>query len=238
VKVRFKQTAIGAGWAMLQPALHVLIFILVFQYLTRVPSDGIPYPVFAYTGVLPWSYFAKATDRCGNSLVVNTRLITKVYFPRLIVPLAALGAPLVDFGFACLFLLSMMAWYEIVPTWGVLLLPLFLLLTMLSALATGLFVTALNVRYRDVSHLIPFALQVWMFLSPVAYPLSLVPERWRTLYSLNPMVGAIEGFRWALLGTGAPDFLTMTFTGVFVCAVFLSAVLYFRRMERTFADVI
>ena len=238
VKVRYKQTAIGVGWAIFQPLMTMLIFTVVFGNFAKVPSDSLPYPIFAYTALLPWNNFAQAIGRSGVSLVGNANLISKVYFPRLIIPLSAAVAPLVDFAMAFVILLAMMAWFGIAPTWGVLALPLFLLLALATALAVGLWLSALDVRYRDVGYTIPFVVQIWMYASPVAYPVSLVPERWRLLYSLNPMAGVIEGFRWALLGKGNPDFGVMTASAVVVMALLLGGIVYFRRMERTFADVV
>ncbi len=238
VKVRYKQTAIGAAWAILQPLLTMAIFTVVFGHFAKIPSDGLPYPVFAYTALLPWTYFSQSIGRCGNSLVGNASLITKVYFPRLIIPLASVMPPAVDLLWSFLILLGMLTWFGIAPSWGMLALPLFVLLGLLTALAIGLWLSALDVRYRDVSYVIPFLVQIWMFASPVAYPVSLVPERWRLLYSLNPMAGVIEGFRWALLGTHSPDFGVMAASAVVVLALLLGGTVYFRWMERSFADVI
>jgi lipopolysaccharide transport system permease protein len=238
VKVRYKQTAIGVGWAIFQPLMTMIIFTVVFGNFAKIPSDGLPYPIFAFTALLPWNNFAQAISRSGVSLVGSANLISKVYFPRLIIPLSAAVAPLVDFAMAFVILLAMMAWFGIAPTWGVLALPLFLLLALSTALAVGLWLSALDVRYRDVGYTIPFVVQIWMYASPVAYPVSLVPERWRLLYSLNPMAGVIEGFRWALLGTGDPDFGVMTASAVVVIALLLGGIVYFRQMERTFADVV
>jgi lipopolysaccharide transport system permease protein len=238
VKVRYKQTAIGAGWAIFQPLMTMIIFTVVFGNFAKIPSDGLPYPIFTYTALLPWHYFAQAISRSGVSLAGSANLISKVYFPRVIIPLSAAVAPLVDFAIAFAILLVMMAWFGIAPTVGVLALPLFLLLALATALAVGLWLTALGVRYRDVGYTIPFLVQVWMYASPVAYAVSLVPERWRLLYSLNPLVGVIEGFRWALLGKGNPDFGVMTASAVMVMALLSGGIIYFRRMERTFADVV
>lgn len=238
VKVRYKQMVIGAAWAILQPLMAMVIFTVVFGHFARIPSDGLPYPIFTYTALLPWTYFAQAIGQSGASLVGNANLIRKVYFPRLIVPISAAIAPLVDFAIAFVVLLGMMAWFGIAPTWGVLALPLFLLLALVTALAVGLWLSALNVRYRDVGHTIPFLIQIWMFASPVVYPVSLVPERWRLLYSLNPMAGVIEGFRWALLGKKSPDFGVMTVSAIVVLTVLLGGIVYFKQMERTFADVV
>jgi lipopolysaccharide transport system permease protein len=238
VKVRYKQTFIGASWAIFQPAMTMAIFTVVFGNFAKIPSDGMPYAVFAYTALLPWTYFSTALSRSGTGLVSNANLITKVYFPRLIVPLASVIAPAVDFLFAFLLLLGLMAWFGIVPTWGILVLPLFFLLAMITALAIGLWLAPLNARYRDVGHTIPFVTQFWMFASPVVYPVSMIPESWRLLYSLNPMVGVIEGFRWALLGKGDTDFSPMLVSVAVVLVLLVGGVIFFKRMERTLADVI
>jgi lipopolysaccharide transport system permease protein len=238
IKVRYKQTAIGAGWAVLQPLATMAIFTLIFGKLAKMPSDGLPYPIFAFAGLLPWNYFSQALTRSGTSLVGNAGLISKVYFPRLIVPLSAVVAPLVDFAVAFLALVCMMIWFSIEPTWQWLLLPPFLTFAAISALAVGLWLAALNVRYRDVGHTIPFLVQIWMFASPVAYSASLVPERWRLLYSLNPMTGVIEGFRWCLLGTGTLDFKVLTVSAMSVFALLWGGLVFFKRMERTFADIV
>src|SRR4029453_2166984 len=206
VKVRYKQTVLGAGWAILQPAIFVALYPMVLGNLGKIPSDGMPYAVFVYTALLPWTYFSSALSRSGTSLVGNANLITKVYFPRLLIPVASVIAPAVDFLFAFVVLLGLIAWFGIVPTWGVLALPLFFVLAMITALAIGLWLAPLNARYRDVGHTIPFLTQFWMFASPVVYPVSMIPEPWRLVYSLNPMVGVIEGFRWALLGKQNSDF--------------------------------
>ncbi len=238
VKVRYKQTVIGIGWAILQPLLTMLLFAVIFGRFLDVPTDGLPYPIFAYTALLPWNYFAQALDRSGNSLVANANLISKVYFPRLIIPLASVATPAVDFGLAFVVLLGMMAAYRVTPTWGAALLPIFLLLAVLTALAVSLWLSALNVKYRDVRYAIPFLIQVWMYASPIAYPASIVPEQWRLLYSLNPMAGVIEGFRWALLGKESPDVGVMAISMAVVLILLVGGLVYFRRMERTFADVV
>jgi lipopolysaccharide transport system permease protein len=238
IKVRYKQTVIGTSWAILQPLMTMAIFTVVFGNFANIPSDGLPYPLFAYTALLPWTYFAKAVGGSGTSLVSSSNLIGKIYFPRLIIPLAAVAAPLVDFLPSFLILLGLMIWFGVAPTWGVLALPLLLVLALSTALAVGLFLSALNVRFRDVGHTIPFLIQVWMYASPVAYPVSLVPEGWRHVYGLNPMAGVVEGFRWALLGTEGPDVGVMTASAVVVLALCLGGLVYFRRMERTFADII
>ena len=238
IKVRYKQTAIGAGWAIIQPLMTMVIFTVVFGKLAKIPSDGLPYPVFAYTALLPWTYFAQGLTRSGNSLVGNSNLITKVYFPRLLMPVSALGAPTVDFLLSFLILLGLMAWYGITPTWSVLALPLLLLLAVLTAITAGLWLSPINVKYRDVNYTLPFLTQFWMYASPVVYPVSLVPEQWRWVYCLNPMVGVIEGFRWALLGKQSPDFMVVAVSASVVFVFFLGGVVFFKRMERIFADVV
>ncbi|HET6419161.1 MAG TPA: ABC transporter permease [Geobacteraceae bacterium] len=238
VKVRYKQTSIGAAWAVLQPTVTMALFTLIFGRFAKIPSDGIPYPVFAFTALLPWTYFSQALTQSSNSLVGSSSLVTKVYFPRLLIPLAASLAPMVDLFFSFIVLLVLMTYFHIAPGWGLLALPLFLALAVTTALAVGLWSSAINVRYRDVGHTIPFLVQVWLYASPVAYPVSIVPERWRMLYSLNPMAGVIEGFRWALLGRKTPDFEVMAVSSAAVLLLLLGGIVYFKKMERTFADVI
>ena len=238
VKVRYKQTALGVSWVVLQPLITMLIFTALFSYLTKMPSDGTWYPVFVYTALLPWTYFAQAIGRSGGSLVSNASMISKVYFPRLILPLASIVGPLLDFALSFIILLAMVFWAESALTWKIVTLPLFLGLAFMTALGVSLFISAANVRYRDVGHTIPFVMQIWMFASPVVYPVSAVPEHWRFIYSLNPMVGVIEGFRWALLGKASPDIVVMTISVAAVLALLFGGVVYFKHMERTFADVI
>jgi len=238
LKVRYKQAAIGVGWAIIQPLLAVLIFSVIFGHFAKMPTGGVPYPVFAFCAVLPWTYFAEALRRSSMGLVSDSELIRKVYFPRLIVPLAMVAAPLVDFAAGLVVLLVLFAFNHMAPTPYIILLPGFLLVAMALALSVGLWLGPISVRYRDVMHALPFLIQIWLYASPVAYPASIVPERWRLLYSLNPMVGVIEGFRWALLGTGQPDLRAMAISGVFVVLSLGLGVLYFRKMERSFADVI
>jgi lipopolysaccharide transport system permease protein len=238
VKVRYKQTALGAAWAILQPVFSMVVFSLFFGRLAKVPSDGVPYPVFAYCALLPWQLFAYALAESSNSVVANERLITKIYFPRLVIPIAGVLAGLVDFAIAFSVLIVLMLHYGIAPTWTIATLPLFVLLAILSALAVGLWFSALNVQYRDVRYTVGFLTQIWLFLSPVAYPSSLVPERWRPLYGLNPMAGVVEGFRWALLGkTPAPGAM-LAVSVMMVLLLLVGGLFYFRRMETSFADVI
>jgi lipopolysaccharide transport system permease protein len=238
VKVRYKQTAIGAAWAIIQPLLTVVAFTVIFDRFAKMPSDGLPYPVFSYAALLPWNYFASSLNRSIGSVVEGANLITKVYFPRLLLPISATVSGLIDFTISFIFLLIMIAWYGIIPTWGALLLPCFILLAMLTALSVGLWLSVLNVRYRDVGQAIPFLIQIWLFASPVAYPVSVVPEKWRALYSLNPMAGVIEGFRWALLGKQLPDIASIVISIVVVLLLVVGGIIFFKRMENTFADVV
>ena len=238
IKVRYKQTALGAAWAIIQPLFMMLVFSLFFGRLARVPSDGVPYPVFTYCALIPWQLFAHSLTESSNSLVANERLITKVYFPRLIIPISAVLGGLVDFLIAFVVLLGMMAYYGIYPGSAIITLPFFVLLAVMTALGTGLWLSALNVQYRDVRYTITFLTQFWLFATPVAYPSSLVPERWRPLYGLNPMAGVVEGFRWALLGkTSSPGPLLAVSVAV-VILILIGGLYYFRRMENSFADVV
>lgn len=238
VAVRYKQTVLGIGWAVLQPLLTMVVFSAVFGSFAKIPSDGVPYPVFAYTALLPWSYFSGALTRSGNSLVGNANLISKVFFPRLLVPLAAALAGLVDFAVAFVILLGLMVFYGIRPTATLWALPLFLLLAFATALGAGLWLSALNVKYRDVGYLLPFIVQIWMYASPVAYPSSIVPDRFRVLFGLNPMAGVIEGFRAALLGTRTLDWSLLAASLLIVAVLLFTGALYFNRSEEMFADVV
>jgi lipopolysaccharide transport system permease protein len=238
IKVRYKQTLLGATWAILQPSLTMVVFSIFFGRLAGVPSDGFPYPVFTYTALLPWQLFAHALTESGNSLVTNQQLITKVYFPRLVIPLSAVLAGLVDFGIAFLVLLALMFYYGVFPTIAILTLPFFLLLAIATAFAVGVWLSALNVEYRDVRYTLPFLTQFWMFATPIAYPSSLVPETWRAVYGLNPMAGVVEGFRWALLGTTGNTGSLLIVSCLVVGVLLFSGLVYFRRMEKTFADVV
>ena len=238
VKVRYKQTIIGSAWAIIQPLMAMLIFTVIFGNFAKIPSDGLPYSIFAYTALLPWTYFSQAVAGSGASLIGNSNLVRKVYFPRLIIPMAEVAAPLIDFFVSFLALLVMMAWFGIAPRWSVLALPFFLLLALMTAFAVGLWLSALNARYRDVGHAVPFLIQIWLYASPVVYPVSLIPEQWRLLYSLNPMVGVIEGFRWTLLGKEVPAFGVIAAGAAVVVALLLGGIIFFKRMELTFADVI
>lgn len=237
IKVRYKQTVLGAAWAIIQPFFSMLIFALFFGRLAKMPSDGVPYPIFAYAALLPWHYFAQSLTQASNSLVESANLVRKIYFPRMAAPMASTLAALVDFGIAFTVLLGMMIYYAVAPTLGTLLLPLFLLLALTTALGVGLWLCALNVRYRDVRYAIPFLTQFWMFATPVVYPSSLLSEPWRTIYGVNPMVGVVEGFRWALLGTNPPGAMIVV-SALASLLLLASGVIYFGRMEKTFADVI
>jgi lipopolysaccharide transport system permease protein len=238
IKVRYKQTALGLTWAVLKPLSLMLIFTVVFGWLAQVPSDGLPYPLFSLCAILPWQLFAQMLSSTSQSLVSNQNLLTKVYFPRLVIPLAALGVGLMDFMIAAAILVSVMAYFQMVPTLLALLLPSFVLLAVMMSLGVGFWFSALNIQYRDVGHALPFLTQLWFFATPIAYPSNLVPESWRTWYGLNPMATVVEGFRWSLLGTGRPS-TDMWLTSVAVTvAVFVSGLYYFRRVEETFADVV
>ncbi len=238
IKVRYKQTVLGAAWAIIQPLMTMVVFSVFFGRLANMPSDGVPYPVFAYCGLLPWQLFSQALTQSGNSLVGNQNLITKVYFPRLVIPLAAVLAGLLDFLIAFLVLVAMMFYYGITPTPAAAALPLLLLLTVATALGAGLWLSALNVEYRDVRYTLPFLAQFWLFATPVAYPASLAPEPWRSLLGLNPVTGAVEGFRWALLGTAGPPGLLLLISVLTTLVLLVGGLYYFRRMEKTFADLV
>jgi len=238
VKVRYKQTAIGAAWAILQPFLTMVVFSVIFGTLIQVPSDGIPYPIFSYAALLPWTFFAGALTRSGNSLVYDANLVSKVYFPRMILPFAAVLSLLVDFAVAFIILLGLMLFYGIVPGATVITLPLFLLLAFMTSLGIGLWLSALNVKYRDIAYIIPFLAQLWLFVTPVAYPGTIIPEHWRFLYSLNPMVAVVEGFRWALFGQQGVQGEFILLSTMVVLALFIGGLFFFRRMEAEFADVV
>jgi lipopolysaccharide transport system permease protein len=237
IKVRYKQTFLGAAWAILQPVLTMVVFSIFFGNLAGVPSDGVPYPVFAFCALVPWQLFAYALTHSSNSLVDSANVLTKVYFPRLILPLASVLAGLVDFVIACLALVGMMLYYSIVPGWAMLTLPLFTMLALAAALAVGLWLSALNVKYRDVRYTIPFLAQLWLFVTPVAYSSSLVPEKWQSIYGINPMAGVVDGFRWALLGKTPPGPMLLVSVAA-TALLLLGGLFYFRRMEKTFADIV
>ncbi len=237
IKVRYAQTALGATWAILQPLLTMVIFSVIFGRLAKLPSDGIPYPIFTYVALLPWQLFAFSLTNSSQSLVGSQNLVSKVYFPRLIIPIASVLPGLVDFAISFLVLIGMLIYYQIPLSLRILSLPLFLVLAVASALAVGLWLSALNVEYRDIRHVVPFLTLFWQYATPVAYSASLIPEKWRLLYGLNPMTGVVEGFRWALLGSGQVDGMIWV-SVVIIILLFISGLAYFKRMEATFADVI
>lgn len=237
IKIRYKQTMIGVAWAIVQPLVTMFVFSLFFGRLGGIPSDGVPYPVFCLTGLVAWTFFAFGLNESANSLVVNQQLITKIYFPRLAIPIASVLAGLVDFVFAFLLLVVVMMWYGLTPGLRVLWIPALVLLALIASLSVGLWLSALNVQYRDVRYMLPFLTQLWLLIAPITYPSSLLSPTWRAVYSLNPMVGVVEGFRWALLNTEAPGAMVAVST-IAACALALGGAIYFRRMERTFADVI
>jgi lipopolysaccharide transport system permease protein len=238
VKVRYKQTILGLAWAVLQPLLTMVVFSLVFGRFAKIPSEGLPYPIFAFCALLPWQLFAFALSESGNSLVANQNLVKKVYFPRLVIPIAPVFTGLVDFSISFVLLLAMMAYWGVRPGIAVLTLPFFLLLAIASGLGIGLWLSALNVEYRDVRYTIPFLTQVWLFATPIAYPSSIVPSKWRVLYGLNPMASVVEGFRWALLGTHTALGPMLVASVLSVTALLAGGLIYFRRVEKSFADVV
>ncbi len=246
IKVRYKQTVLGAAWAIIQPFFTMIVFTIFFGKLAKVPSDNVPYPIFSYTALLPWGMFTKALTDAGRSLISNRTMITKVYFPRLAIPFASVLSGVVDFGIAFIVLLGMMIYYNTLPgstyhvnlTGNILLLPLFILLALITALGVGLWLSALNVIYRDINYIIPFLTQFWLFITPIAYPSSMIPERWRLIYALNPMTGVVEGFRWVLLGTETAPGPMLAVSTTISLLILITGLFYFRRMERTFADTV
>lgn len=238
IKVRYKQTVLGAAWAIIQPFMTMVVFSLFFGRLAQMPSDGVPYPIFSYAALVPWTFFANGLTNSSNSLVQSANLIKKIYFPRLTIPIATVLAGVVDFVLAFIVLLGMMLVYGIMPTANVIWLPFFLLMALVTSLGVGLWLAAMNVQFRDVRYVVPFLTQLWMFATPIAYPSSIVPEQWQTLYALNPMVGVVEGFRWALLGTDtAPGPMVMV-SSMAAVVILISGAYYFRRMEKAFADLV
>ncbi len=246
IKVRYKQTALGAAWAIIQPFFTMVVFTIFFGRLAKVPSDNVPYPIFSYTALLPWGMFTKALTDAGRSLISNRTMITKVYFPRLAIPLASVMSGIVDFAIAFVVLVGMMLYYNLLPgstyhvsiSANILLLPLFILLALITALGVGLWLSALNVIYRDINYILPFLTQFWLFITPIAYPSSMIPERWRLIYALNPMTGVVEGFRWVLLGTATAPGPMLAVSTAISLLILISGLFYFRRMERTFADTV
>lgn len=238
IKVRYKQTLLGAAWAVIQPVLTMLVFNFIFGTVAKVPTEGIPYPIFSYTALLPWGLFTTALNNASRSLTANQNMVTKIYFPRLVLPLASVLGGLVDFAIAFLILVVMMVYYKVTPTVAIWTLPLFLILTIVTALGVALWLSAINVKYRDVNYVLPFLTQFWLFLTPVAYSAKIISEKWQLVYSLNPMAGVVNGFRWALLGTNTGPGLNMAIS-IGISLVFLiTGLFYFRAMERTFADTI
>jgi lipopolysaccharide transport system permease protein len=238
IKVRYKQTVLGAAWAIIQPFFTMVVFSLFFGKLAKIPSDGIPYPLFAFAALVPWTMFANGLSHSADSLVGNANLIKKVYFPRLVIPISSVLTGLVDFLLAFVVLLGMMLYYGSVPTLNVIWLPFFVILALVTSLGTGFWLSAMNVQFRDVRYTIPFLIQFWLFATPIAYPSSLLDEPWRTIYGLNPMVGVVEGFRWALLGTQTAPGATILVSAIVAGTLLVTGAFFFRRMEKTFADVV
>ena len=239
VKVRYKQTLLGTAWAVIQPVMTMLVFTFLFGKVAKLPTDGIPYPVFSFTALLPWGLFVTALNQGSRSLVAHNNMVTKIYFPRLILPISSVFAGLVDFAIAFVILIGLMIYYHVRPAYEQLwTLPLFLFLALITALGVALWLSAFNVKYRDVNHALPFLTQFWLFLTPVAYSSSVISEKWRLVYSLNPMAGVANGFRWALLGSGNGPDLTLWISATISILIFISGLFYFRSMEKTFADTI
>ncbi|MDH7510120.1 MAG: ABC transporter permease [Methanolinea sp.] len=237
VKLRYKQTALGAAWAIIQPLFAMVIFTVIFGGFAKIPSEGVPYPLFSLAALLPWTLFAEGLSRSTLSMVQNQNILTKVYFPRLIMPLSGILSPLVDFCVSFSILVLMMAYYGFMPTVNVIFLPLFILFAVLTSLSVGIWLSALNVMYRDFQYTVPFLVQIWLYASPVVYPSSLLPEKWQVLYGLNPMAGVIEGFRWALLGTNPPGAMMGVSLAV-VLVLLVAGTFYFRRVEQYYADIV
>jgi lipopolysaccharide transport system permease protein len=238
IKVRYKQTILGAAWAIIQPVLTMLVFNFIFGSVAKVPTDGIPYPIFSYTALLPWGLFVAALNNASRSLTSNTNMVQKIYFPRLVLPLASVLGGLVDFAIAFLILIVLMIYYKVTPTPAIWTLPLFILLTIVAALGVALWLSAINVQYRDVNYVLPFLTQFWLFLTPVAYSAKVISAKWQIVYSLNPMAGVVNGFRWALLGTNTGPNLYMAVSVGISLLFLITGLFYFRSMERTFADTI
>ncbi len=238
IRVRYAQAVMGVGWALLVPLFQMVVFSVFFGHVAKVPSDGLPYPIFAYTALVPWSFFANGLSQSSNSIVGSAHLITKVYFPRLAIPVAAVLSGVLDFAIAFVLVIVLMVYYGTTPTGHIVWLPLLWLLALVTSLGAGLWLTALNVEYRDVRHMLPFITQLWFCATPVTYPSSLLPPTWRALYALNPMVGVVEGFRWALLGTNTAPGMTVVVSSLAALAMLVTGAYQFRRMERTFADIL
>ncbi|MDJ0706898.1 MAG: ABC transporter permease [Leptolyngbyaceae cyanobacterium MO_188.B28] len=239
ILVRYKQTVIGIAWALIRPFLTMVVFTVVFGNLAKLPSEGAPYPILVFSAMLPWQFFANSLSEASNSLITNANLISKVYFPRLVVPTSAVVVSFVDFMISGMILLGLMAWYDFVPSWRIVTLPGFIVIAFLASMGSGLWLCSLNVQYRDFRYIVPFIVQFGLYISPVGFSSSIVPEKWRLLYSMNPMVGVIDGFRWAILGGESQMFLPGFLLSMFlVVIIFITGIQYFRKMERTFADVI
>jgi lipopolysaccharide transport system permease protein len=239
ILVRYKQTTIGIGWALLRPLLTMLVFTIVFGKLAKLPSDGVPYPILVFSALLPWQFFANAFSECSNSLIGNSHLISKVYFPRLILPTSSVIVSFVDFLISGAILLGLMAWYDFWLSWRVLVLPLFILVTFVAAMGAGCWISAMNVKYRDFRYIVPFIVQFGLYISPVGFSSAIIPEKWRMIYSLNPMVGVIDGFRWAVLGRDVIFYVPGLILSIgLVMMFFVTGIWYFRKTERTFADII
>jgi lipopolysaccharide transport system permease protein len=238
LKVRYKQSVLGVGWAILQPFMTMLVFSVFFGRLAKVPSDGVPYPIFSYTALIPWTLFSKSLHDASRSLVMSSHMITKVYFPRMILPLASVLAGVVDFLIAFIVLVGMMIFYGITPTADIWMLPFFLILAMITTIGVALWLSALNVLYRDINYILPFLTQFWMYITPIAYSSTMVPEKWRYLYAINPMSGVVDGFRWTLLGVGQQPGITTLISTVVAVVMLISGMFYFKRMERQFADMV
>jgi lipopolysaccharide transport system permease protein len=238
LKVRYRQTVLGASWAIIQPLFTMVLFTIIFDRAAGLPSEGFPYPIFSFTALLAWNYFSNAFTQSGNSLVNNQQLISKVYFPRLIIPISSALVGLADFAIAFVILLGMMVVYRIYPTWQILTLPLFLALAIVTALGVGLWLSAMNVKYRDIRYVIPFMAQFWLYATPVAWSIEMFDEKWRWLFGLNPMAGVVEGFRWAVLGKSDISWILVSLSVLVASILFFTGLVYFRRMERSFADII
>ncbi|MDB9487739.1 ABC transporter permease [Dolichospermum circinale CS-534/05] len=239
ILVRYKQTAIGIAWALIRPFLTMVVFTVVFGQLAKLPSAGAPYPILVFSAMLPWQLFSNSLSECSNSLITNANLLSKVYFPRLVVPTSAVVVSFVDFMISGMILLALMAWYNFVPTWRILTLPLFIAVAFAASMGAGLWLASLNVQYRDFRFIVPFIVQFGLYISPVGFSSSIVPQQWRFIYSLNPMVGVIDGFRWAILGGNSQLYLPgFILSMALVFLLLVSGIWYFRKMERTFADVI
>ena len=239
ILVRYKQTAIGLAWSLIRPFLTMIVFTVIFGRLAKLPSEGVPYPILVYAGMLPWQFFATSFTDASNSLLNNSNMLTKIYFPRLIIPVSTVIVNLVDFLISFIILVGLMIWYHFAPSWSILFLPLFLILAILTALGAGIYVAALNVKYRDFKYIVPFVVQFGLYISPVGFSSNVVPDKWRLLYSINPMVGIIDGFRWSILGGDSHIFLPgMIISIAFIFFLFIFGIIYFRKTEKSFADII